>query len=374
MEIDVLFYKDQIMERFREMHADHEFDRIMDRLLMRVPDDIDKREGSVIWDALAPAAMEFVILYFDLFNLLYNSFGITADREALILRAMERNVHIQEATQAQVKGEFSRELPEGTRFNYEELNYMLGKFIKEEDGVYSYYLTCEEFGTVGNVERGTLTPIDYVPNLKFARIAGVLIPGEEAEGTEEFRVRYFESLQRDDYGGNIADYKRKVKELAGVGAVKVYPVWNGGGTVKLVIQDTQYKAPSEELVEEVQTAIDPITNQGKGIGIAPIGHAVTVVGVEEVPLKIKTSITLEKDAELSVVKPKIETYVKAYIDELTKEWEKSETTIVRVSQIESRILDVVGVLDVVDTSVNDETKQLKLSAESIPKYEAIEYV
>lgn len=374
MEIDVLFYKDQIMDRFREMHADREFDRVMDRLLTRVPDDIDKREGSVIWDALAPAAMEFVILYFDLFNLLYNSFGITADREALILRAMERNVHIQEATQAQVKGEFSRELPEGTRFNYEELNYMLGKFIKEEDGVYSYYLTCEEFGTVGNVERGTLTPIDYVPNLKFARIAGVLIPGEEAEGTEEFRVRYFESLQRDDYGGNIADYKRKVKELAGVGAVKVYPVWNGGGTVKLVIQDTQYKAPSEELVEEVQTAIDPITNQGKGIGIAPIGHAVTVVGVEEVPLKIKTSITLEKDAELSVVKPKIETYVKAYIDELTKEWEKSETTIVRVSQIESRILDVVGVLDVVDTSVNDETKQLKLSAESIPKYEAIEYV
>ena len=34
------------------------FDEIMERLLERVPDTFDKREGSVIWDALAPAAYE----------------------------------------------------------------------------------------------------------------------------------------------------------------------------------------------------------------------------------------------------------------------------------------------------------------------------
>jgi len=39
-----------------------------------------------------------------------------------------------------------------------------------------------------------------------------------------------------------------IKREAGrfiVGDVKVYPVWNGGGTVKLVIIDSEYNVPSE---------------------------------------------------------------------------------------------------------------------------------
>ena len=34
------------------------YEQILQRMLARVPGDIDKREGSIIYDALAPAAVE----------------------------------------------------------------------------------------------------------------------------------------------------------------------------------------------------------------------------------------------------------------------------------------------------------------------------
>ncbi|MGI6318487.1 MAG: baseplate J/gp47 family protein [Dethiobacteria bacterium] len=46
-------------------------------------------------------------------------------------------------------------------------------------------------------------------------------------------------------------------------------------------------------MDEVQTAVDPEQNQGQGYGIAPIGHVVTVVGVEEVEINVEPQITLQ---------------------------------------------------------------------------------
>lgn len=45
--------------------------------------------------------------------------------------------------------------------------------------------------------------------------------------------------------------------------VKVYPVWNGGGTVKVVFITSEYKLPSSEMIDTVQTIVDPVQNQGR---------------------------------------------------------------------------------------------------------------
>jgi uncharacterized phage protein gp47/JayE len=42
------------------------YEKIMERMLARVPNNMDKREGSVMWDALAPAAKELEDMYFAL--------------------------------------------------------------------------------------------------------------------------------------------------------------------------------------------------------------------------------------------------------------------------------------------------------------------
>ncbi|CAI8860236.1 putative phage capsid assembly protein [Bacillus sp. 916] len=45
------------------MFEDQTFEEIMDRMLSRISADIDTREGSVIYNALAPAAAELAKSY-----------------------------------------------------------------------------------------------------------------------------------------------------------------------------------------------------------------------------------------------------------------------------------------------------------------------
>ena len=48
------------------MYEEVTYEEILERMLERVPDDMDKREGSLIYDALAPAAIELQIMYIEL--------------------------------------------------------------------------------------------------------------------------------------------------------------------------------------------------------------------------------------------------------------------------------------------------------------------
>lgn len=212
---------------------------------------------------------------------------------------------------------------------------------------------------------GTLIPVEYIEGLTTAEVTEILVPGEDEEETEAFRERYFRSFDPESYGGNIADYKQKTKSIPGVGGVKVYPVWNGGGTVKLVIINSEYQKPSSELVDQVQTIIDPVQNQGMGLGIAPIGHVVTVEGVKERAVNISTNITYQQGWQWEDIKPYVEEAIDEYFLELIKEWEDVDI-IIRISQIETRILGIEGVIDVGNTEINGVAENLVLESDEIP--------
>lgn len=154
-----------------------------------------------------------------------------------------------------------------------------------------YKLEAETLGTVGNKYTGLLLPIQTVNGLETAQIAAVLIPAEDGDTTDTLREKYYASIDGEAFGGNVADYKEKVNAITGVGGVKVYPVWAGGGTVKLTIIASDFTAPSSELISKVQSAIDPEQNHGEGMGLAPIGHTVTVTGARYADIAITTNIT-----------------------------------------------------------------------------------
>ena len=48
------------------MYEDVTYEEILKRMLDRVPSDVDKREGSIVYDALAPAAVEIQLMYTEL--------------------------------------------------------------------------------------------------------------------------------------------------------------------------------------------------------------------------------------------------------------------------------------------------------------------
>jgi uncharacterized phage protein gp47/JayE len=337
------------------------FDFIMQRMLSKVPDTVDKREGSIIWDALAPAALELQLAYIELDVTLNETFADTASRPSLIKRAKERGLSPDDATYAIAKGEFNINVPIGSRFSLDAFNYVVTEKIS--DGIFK--LQCETAGTDGNSHTGTLVPIDYIQGLQTAELTEILIPAEDEEGTEVFRQRYFNSFDNQAYGGNIADYKEKVKKIQGVGGVKVYPVWNGGGTVKLVIINSEWETPTPEMIDTVQTIVDPIPNQGEGLGVAPIGHFVTVDGVTAEPIDIELNLTLQGDLEFENLRSIIEDVIDTYFLELSKVWEDAESIIVRTSQIESRLLEIPEIIDVEHTKINGVEENFVLGADSI---------
>lgn len=347
------------------MYEEVTYESILERMLEKVPDNMDKREGSIIYDALAPAAVELQLMYIELDVILKETFADTASRDYLLRRAEERGIAPKAATKAILKGVFTPadvELSEGERFSCDSLNYRVLEKIKAGE----YQIQCETEGVSGNGNFGMLIPVNYINGLKTAELTELLIPGEDEEETESIRQRYFQSFDSQAFGGNKKDYKDKVLSMAGIGAVKVIPVWNGGGTVKLTILDSAYQKANTALLTKVQQEIDPAA--GDGSGIAPIGHVVTVDTPEELEVSITTSITYDTGYSFSALKSQIENAIKGYLEGLRKEWQDKDALVVRIAQIESRLLVIEGIIDVADTKLNGTEENLIISSEKIPVF------
>jgi uncharacterized phage protein gp47/JayE len=395
-------------------YEDQTYEAIMGRILGRVAATLDKREGSIIWDASGPASVEMAILYTALDFILQATFADTAPREYLIRRAAERGVFPYPATAAVLRADFNKTVPIGSRFSLDNLNYVVTERMAGNDTptTVAFRVQCETVGTIGNTQFGTLIPIEYIDGLTSAVLAELLIPGTEEEETEAFRQRYIDSLTSQAFGGNRQDYKEKVLALPGVGAVKVIPVWNGdldpqslvpsadvtawynstlsglpatvrpwltavytaaasllltvGGTVKLVIMDGAHGVPTDDLIADVQEAIDPPDGHGEGLGLAPIGHVVKVEGVQSAAIDVALTLQYAPSWDWAAAESYVLAAIDGYFSELARDWQDADATVVRVSQIETRVLDCPGILDVQNTLLNGAPDNVTLDGLHVP--------
>lgn len=396
------------------MYEAQTYESILARMLQKalsINSNLDTREGSLVWYGDAPAAVELQNLYIALDTVLNETFADTATRPYLILRAAERGLSPQPASPAILQMAITPTtlfLPLNTRFSIGELNY----YVSADRGSGNYELTCETAGEAGNNYTGTVIPIEYVDGLETCKITSVLVPGEDEEDTELFRQRYFNSLNAQAFGGNQIDYIEKVNAIPGVGGVKVYRAWNGdlkpanmippkeaeawieglsgvpepvklwldtvyaaaknnmftvGGTVKLVVINSTFTVPSPTLVEQVQTAVDPLQNAGEGVGIAPIGHVVRVEGVQEETVDLGFALYYQRGWSWEDVSGYVTEAINGYFLELAQSWaDQDEALVVRISQIESRLLGITGILDIANTTINEKAANHTLALDHIP--------
>lgn len=345
------------------MYEDITYEDILGRMLDHIPDDMDKREGSLIYNALAPAAVEMQFMYIELDAVLREAFADSASREYLIRRAAERGIKPKPATKAVLKGEFtpeSLEIPIGSRFGCGTLNYV----VKEKKGDGEYLLECEVEGKAGNTLFGNLIPVEYIEGLETASLTMLVAPGTGEEETESIRGRYFGSFEGREFGGNKKDYIKKTLEIPGVGAVKVYPAWNGGGTVKLTILDSEHNRANAYLLEKVQQEIDP-TQDGEGAGIAPIGHVVMVDTPEEYAVDVDVNAVYDTGYSFTSLGTQISGAIDSYLHELRKGWQE-QMIVVRKTQIESRILGITGIVDITGITLNGKEENIIMDEGDIP--------
>lgn len=348
------------------MYEDKTYEVILEEMLDNVPNTIDKREGSVIYDALAPVALELAQVYVDMDMLIDETFADSASYYYLIKRAAEHGVFVQEGTSAVLEIVVQpTDLPIdiGTEFNIGELNYTITKALDEGH----YLLTCNTTGKDGNNTADDVIPMEYINGLESVEIFGIYSAGTDEEDEESLRERYIDSFREVAFGGNKADYKEKIKNIAGVGGCKVYSakdINSDGGNVEcVIINNSDFGIADDNLIDTVQNIIDP-TKDGSGVGLAPCGHIVTILTVQDVEINVSATFTLETTWD--DVKDSVSDVIDAYLLELRKTWEDDLNLIVRVSRIEMAMLGVEGIIDVENIKINGVSSNCVLSGDFIP--------
>lgn len=391
------------------------YEDILERMLARVSDKFDKREGSVIFDTHSPTALELQRVYIELNALISESYGDTASRESLILRCKERGITPDPATNAILRGVFTPSSIDviGKRFNIGTMNYVVLR--EATDGKGGYEVQCETPGIIGNQYSGQMIPIEYIDGLETATLTEILIPGEDEEDTEVLRDRYFASFESESFGGNHTDYINKINAIPGVGSAKVVRAWNGdispasmipneavqgwyetglsslptavqswitavytaakdlklttGGTVLITILNSNFDVANETLINLVKETLDPDEYTGEGYGLAPIGHVVKVESAKAKPITVKTTITFDAGYSWSNLQTSIDEAIENYLLELRKTWADEDHLIVRISQIETRLLAIKGIVDINGTTINGAADNLTLGKYEVPVYE-----
>lgn len=267
---------------------DHQtYEAILERMLDRIPDDVDKREGSIIYDALAPAGAELAQAYIEIGTLRDTVSPDTATGYELTELAYQNGVFRKGATNSIRKGVFNQDVPLGSRFSAEGITFVIIEKITN----FEYKLECEHPGEAGNTYTGPIIPIDYIEGLTNAMLADVITPGVGEENDERLRERNRQRIIAPAQDGNVAQYKEWAEAYEGVGVAKVFPLWNGGNTVKVAITDRLFQFADSVLVNKFQEYLDP-ESKGLGNGISPIGAKVTVTGGGKKEINITGTVVL----------------------------------------------------------------------------------
>jgi len=348
--------------------SDKVYANILAEQLARVSNSIDKREGSIIQTALGPESWYIEGIYLALAQLQKNSFALSAVGQYLEYKVAERGLARKEATPSKRLGVFNVPVPLRARLS--TINgdasitfYVSGGPIESSDG-YNAELTAEIAGSIGNEYTGTLLPITFIPGLTEATVTTIERAGTDEEDDISLLQRYLNSLKEQPFAGNIAAYRQAILTQSEVGAVQIYPVWRGGGTVLCSILDTNFNPASPELVEYIQFLICPpeageSEPSANGYGLAPIGAMATISTAVSLGIDISTTVQISLGFSPAVIVQQIDAAIDAYLLSVRRTWDTMVTTnkiiypvFVYVARVVSAMMLVEGVINVTDTQLN----------------------
>lgn len=357
------------------------YEEILQRCLANdLLSDVDKRQGSIIYDSLAPLCMELAEAYIKMDVLESQSYLMTATGASLEKRVYDYGLTRKSGTYAERIGSFKKyktddegkyvldedgnktlvemDVPENTRFAVPDNSDVTYIYVGFTNG--HKILQCEQTGTEGNVHIGEITPLTGVTGLIEAHITGTYTPGEDDETDEELRKRCLDIINTNAFGGNISDYISYVNSIDGVGNTKVFPAWKYNGSVLLSVVDPTFNPITEEFARQIKEKMDPDESTGQGVGIAPIGHYVTVTTPKKIDVSVQLSVETDVNYELSELEEQIIEQIQEYFDNEKQSFAQNVTLAIYRARIIDAVLNVSQVVNVTNVLINGEDKDLVL--------------
>lgn len=319
---------------------------LLNMALQNVPEDVDTRQGSIIYDTLSITCTKMADIFMEVKQIVEQAYMPTATKEENIdYIAAERGITREKATKAQRLGTFT--YPNGAPATIQTgalfctidenkdnvINYIVvSPYVV--DGVQivgSYVLECQTEGIIGNTYFGEILPLTDMDTLGSATLTTVLTPARDKETHESVKQRYYDTFNIEAFGGNIADYRQYMRAFTGVGQTQIYPRTKDDKRIILSCVDPSNQPISTEYQNTIRQELDPENyynngndTSGLGLGVVPMGHYPVVTTPDIVELDIDLEVVISNTGYFETAKQQIENNINGYIREVQDSWDNGD--------------------------------------------------
>lgn len=357
-------------------------EEIQERMMNNLPADIDDMPGGFPYDFTMPTALEkSELIQFHLVRTLMLMFPMWAWDEWLDLHGKQKGIRRKEANKASGHVTFEGIAETKILAGFvvctpatavsSSLEFVVEKeAIIPEEGKVTVPVIAVNGGVASNTKAETvilmMKPLQGITKLYNEKdITG----GTDEEDNESYRERIMEAYESEgtSYIGNDADYKRWAKEVVGIGDCIVVPTWDGPGTVKLVLVDSNGRPANEKLVRAVYDHIVSPDNRDKRL-MATGSADLTVVAADTKMITYSCSgLSYDSSTDIGQIKEDFKEAVMKYYGSAKQE------NIVRYNRIHCILTNVAGVLDFTDLKVNGEEKNIPLEQDEYPETQEVQF-
>lgn len=322
------------------------YEELLQAMLDKVPNDVDKRDGSIIYDALAPCAYFLTQQSFELDNFVDLVLPDTAIGEYLDRAAAPFGIIRKAATAAVRKMTANKSVALQTRWGINNLVYVVTDELEPD----VYEVTCETVGDIGNQYSGELQPISNVTGVT-AVLGDIITAGTDEETDEAMRERFYIKVRLPATSGNAHHYQQWAMSVPGTGAARVFPLHDGPGTVTVLVVNDD-KEISEDLPATVAAYIETVR---------PIGATVTVSSPEALTINVAANVLLDGSKTIEQVKSAFTTTLDTFLKDTI-----FSTYRVSYAKIGSLLLDTPGVEDFDAFQLNSGISNVTVGEKQIP--------
>lgn len=326
-------------------------------ILAKAGDNLETREGSFLDSMAGPAAVEIWKVYQAMNAVISIAFPDESAGGYLDLEGAKYGITRKPGTRARctmtLTGTAGSTIPAGTVFlTLEGLEFTLLEDVLLTGGSDTGTAEATEIGSAYNVEGGAITRMVTTVTALSAWTNASATGGTDQESDAALYERIRDFRSRQATSGNAYHYEQWAMEVAGVGGAKIFPLWNGAGTVKVVLVDADMEPASSEIVAAAAAHIEEER---------PIGATVTVAAAQSLSIHVAAKLTLDGSTTLPEVKAVFASELDAYLKTLA-----FRTSILRYNQVAYLLLSLPGVLDFTSLTLNGGTGNVSIGAEQVP--------
>lgn len=337
------------------MYENQTYEVIKQRSLDNTNLDVDKREGSVLNTMLSGNTMGLAKGYMAMDGIRNTCFIKNSYGEKLEDRVWEFGLNRKLGKKATgsvvVTGNSGTVLVNGTVFLCNDLSFVMLNDVEIGAGDNICYLEALDVGLKYNLSPGNEFKLKE-PNgdVKVITNEYAFKGGIDIETDEELKSRFQKVVSNPSTSGNKYHYEQWALETDGVSKAYVYPLWNGPGTIKVMIVGKDGLPVTDEILNECKYHIESERPVCSG--------TLTVTTPTELNINVSSNVKLLNGYGVSDIKLEFEEKLSYYLSNVENE--------VVYTKVMAILSNVTGVKDLNNLTINGVTNNITISVDKLP--------